>query len=111
MLDQFTGRTAGEHAYLECTLATDLGYDYEGEDIPLHKQVDVKLPNGKLLRLPYAWLREEPVPEPERPSDVLKGMLEDTEDYGPGAEDVDDSEEYHAKRAPKKVVVKRGPGT
>ena len=83
MLDEFTGRTVGDHAFIECLLATDLTSGYEHEPIPAHKQVDVKLPNGKLLRLPYAWLREDPgildggVDEPmDAPSKVLDGMLD-----------------------------------
>lgn len=90
MLDQFTGRTVGDHAYIECTLASDLSTYGEGEEVPVHKPVDVKLPNGKLLRIPYAWLREVAEVFPlDSPAEVLGEMLDGTEE------------------APRKVTVKR----
>lgn len=103
MLEQFSGRRAGDHAYLECTLATDMAFDYEGETIPPHKQVDVRLPNNKLLRLPYAWLREEGAEGEDQPSEVLDSMLDATIDTHLPA----DSEEVHVHEPPKKVTVKR----
>jgi hypothetical protein len=100
MLEQFSGRRAGDHAYLECTLATDMSTDYEGETIPPHKQVDVRLPNNKLLRLPYAWLREEGAEE--APSAVLDSMLDVSEGIDPGM-----AEALLVNGPEKKVTVRR----
>ena len=114
MLDQFTGRAVGDHAYIECTLATDLS-TFEGEEVPTHKAVDIKLPNGKLLRLPYAWLREVAEVFPlDSPAEVLGEMLDATED---GVDQGLPTPEQYAAMAetndaapPRKAVVKRAPG-
>lgn len=100
-MKQFDGRSSGSLVYLECALITDLS-DMGHEDIPAHRQVDVRLPNNKVLRLPYGWLRQakaEDVEEylDEAPSDVLDGMLDASEEAAAVA----------AKTGAKKVAVKR----
>lgn len=98
----FDGRIPGSHGYLECTLATDLTTYADGEEIPPHKQVDVCLPNKKILRLPYAWLRSEG----NVSIDVLDSMLDATVPDPPAGSDKITS----PLPAPVKVTRPRAPG-
>lgn len=82
-MQEFDGRVLGAMAYLECTLATDL--TDQGETVPPYRQVDVRLPNGKIMRLPYSWLRQE---------DTEESPEDEGPDYVPG---------------PPKRVVRRAP--
>lgn len=85
---QFDGRNTGDLAYLECQLVTDL--TDQDDTIPPHRQVDVRLPNNKVLRLPYAWLRSATFEQVDEFLDVGEDK-----DYTPGP--------------PKKVAVRRAP--
>lgn len=83
---QFDGIKPGAVGYLECILITDLD---DGEGVRLNRQVDVRLPNKKVMRLPYSWL----VREEECQSEMLHEMLDASEDS-----------------APKRVVKRAAPG-
>lgn len=100
---QFDGRAAGTLAFLECTLITDLSGSEE--DIAPYRQVDVRLPNNKVLRLPYSWLREVTPEDLDEFLDV---------DENPEQEWAEGEEGYLADAAaadepPKKVTVPRAP--
>lgn len=98
---EFNGRVIGDLAYLECSLVTDL--TDQDEVVPPHRQVDVRLPNNKVLRLPYCWLRQEPEVSEDTPSEVLDAMLDAS---------LTDRDVVRDAEAlpPKKVTVRRAPG-
>lgn len=85
----FDGRVAGSTAYIEVELVTDLT-DRE-EEVRTSTQVDVVLPNRKLMRLPISWL----LAEEDSPAEVLDSMLDASD------------EEPESKPTPKKAVAKR----
>lgn len=66
---EFTDRVPGAKAFIGVELVTNLT-DREGT-LPAHHQVDVKLPHGKIMRIPLHWLQAD-----EPASEVLGGMLD-----------------------------------